>query len=105
MSSASATLGGVPYDPQQISINFRSYNDGTHILTRRGLLTKVGNIITLVIEPLGNVDNSRVTPLLAPDKLTTYYDGVGADNFPIPAGFRSAAATSINWIVDEAGSA
>jgi hypothetical protein len=72
----------------EISLAFK-LGGGTNavVATRKAFLTKVGNLVTMTMEPIGKWDSSETIDTTG-DRLITDNGGGGTNPNPIPVGWR-----------------
>lgn len=80
-------LSSAGSEEQTIDVKFRLAGGGGVVATRKAILSKVGNIVTMVLEPVGKWDSSETIDCTG-DHLTTSQGGGTPDETPIPASWR-----------------
>ncbi len=105
LAYSEAKRGWIPetlVDERQINVVFKLYSDGSAAITRKAKITKIGNTVAMMIQPfMGVLGDGLPTSLGTSDRLSTYVDGVAADNHPIPSGWRPPGSVAAPWPIEE----
>jgi hypothetical protein len=83
-----AALGSAGAEELEISLDFKlAGGTNTVVATRKAFLYKMGNLVTMTMEPVSKWDSSEVIDTTG-DRLITDNGGGGTNPNPIPEGWR-----------------